>query len=199
MIKQGLLEPTLTELANLQISLDKQGGPTWNGELYEQILEIQDAILKSFGLPFSLNYEKLIRFQTSPPTATELEDRLSRLHSAATRYLLSNVKSDLQILHEAQENQGGPMYVLPELKIKIHAYTIFVFNKILLKRKDSVENVLSDLRFCNQSEILNALGQIHFGTTDHPNETVEFLENAGVKYLEQFIIHNSNLLNDDDY
>lgn len=91
------------------------------------------------------------------------------------------------------------MHVLPELKITTHTYTIFVYNKILLKQKDSVENILHDLKFSNHPDILNALGQIQFGTTEQDHDRVKFLEFIGVKYLQQFIMHNSNLLSDDDY
>ncbi len=198
MIINGFLKPTLTELAKLQIDLDKEGGPSENGQLFEQILKVQEGILQQFGLPTNPDYSKLICFK-SIPTSTELKERIIQLHSAATNYLLSDAKSELQDLRDAQENQSDPMHVLPELKISTHTYTIFVFNKILLKRKDSVENILHDLKFCNQPQILNALGQIQFGTTDHDPEVVEFLETAGVKYLQQFIIDNSNLLSDDDY
>jgi hypothetical protein len=198
MTKQDFLEPALTSLAKLQIDLDKKGGPSEDGELFEKVLSVQDGILKSFGLPISPNYEELVWFK-SVPTTNELKERVSRLYSAATRYLLSDAKSDIQILREAQENQSDPFYVLPELKITTHTYTIFVFNKILLKGKDSVENVLHDLRFCNQPEILDALGQIHFGRIDNDHEIDELLEAVGVKYLQQFIIYNSNLLDDDAY
>ena len=110
------------------------------------------------------------------------------------------MKSELQILRDAQQTKQDPMYVLPELKITTHTYTIFVYDKILLKQKDRVENILHDLKFSNHPDILNALGQIQFGTTEQDHEIVfEFLEFIGVKYLQQFIIHNSNLLSDDDY
>ncbi len=121
MIKHDLLEPALTGLAKLQVDLDSQGGPSENGELFEQILEVQAGILKSFGLPGSPDYEKLVWFN-SIPTAFELKERVSRLYSAATKYLLSNAKSELQILREAQENQSDPMHVLPELTITTHTY-----------------------------------------------------------------------------
>jgi len=198
MAKHDFLEKTLIKLAKLQIHLNQKGGPSEDGQLFEQILSLQEDILKSFGLPISPNYEKLVWFKTVP-TSNEIKERINQLHLAATEYLLSDAKSELQILREAQQSQSDTMYVLPELKITQHAYTKFVFDKILLKGKDSVENVLNDLRFCNQPEILNALGKIHYGTTEHDHEIVAFLDTVGVKYLQQFIIHNSNLLDDDIY
>jgi hypothetical protein len=198
MTKHDFLKLTLTRLAKLQIHSNKQGGPSENGQLFEQILEIQDRILKSFGLPCSPDHAKLLRFN-SDPTELELKKKINQLCDAATNYLLRNAKSDFEVLLEAQENQRDPMYVLPELKIETHVYTIFVINKILLTGKDSIGNILQDLRFCNQPEILNALGKIYFGTTGHDHELIGFLENIGVRYLQQFIMHNSDLLTNDDY
>lgn len=193
-----MLESTLTNLAELQIQLNKEGGPEVNGLLFEQILGYQNIILKRFGLPIRPDYEKMVYFNVMP-TLSELNERIAQLQLAATEYLLAHAKTDIQILREAQEAQSDPMYVLPEIKVSTHTYTIFVYNMILLKGKDSVENVLLDLRICNRPDILNALGQIQYGNIDIDREITEFLESAGVKYLNQFIIHNSDLLSDDDY
>jgi len=198
MTQNDFLQPALAGLANLQIILEEKGGPSADGQLFEQILGIQDNILKKFGLPISPDNEELLWFK-SVPTDNEVGHRIDQLHSAATKYLLNNAKSDLQILRDAQQTKQDPMYVLPELKISTHNYTIFVYDKILLKQKDSVENILHDLKFANHPDILNALGQIQFGTTEQDPAIVYFLNSIGVKYIEQFLIHNSNLLSDDDY
>ncbi len=83
------LKNALTELANLQIVLDKKGGPSEDGQLFEQILAKQDRILKAFGLPISPNNEKLLWFDNLP-TNFEIENRIKQLHKTATDYLLSN-------------------------------------------------------------------------------------------------------------
>jgi len=199
MTQHDFLKPALTGLAKLQIALNKKGGPSEDGKLFEQILSLQDGILKNFGLPTSPDNEKLIWF-SQLPTDVEVSERAKQLHKTATTYLLSNAKPELQTLREAQEQQQDPMYVLPELQITTHTYTLFVYDKIFLKGKDKLENILHELKFVsNFPDILDAIGRIEQGTLDNEHEVAEFLEKIGVRYLQQFYIHNSNLLSDDDY
>lgn len=196
MTQHNFLVPALTGLAKLQIHLDKKGGPSEDGQLFEQILEIQNGILKGFGLPISPDNEKLIWF-SQLPTDDEVNERVKKLHKTATTYLLSNAKPELQTLREAQEQQQDPFIVLPELKLKTHSYTLFVYNKILLKRKDTLENILHDLKFTTHyPEVLDALERLEQKSLDNEAEVANALEKIGVKYLQEFIIHNSNLLDD---
>ncbi len=199
MTQHEFLKPALTGLAKLQIALDKKGGPSEDGQLFEQILSLQDGILKSFGLPASPDNEKLIWF-SQLPTDEEVNGRVMQLHKTATKYLLSNPTSELQTLREAQNLQENAFAVLPELKIPTHTYTLFVYHKILLQRKDTIENILHELKFVsNFPDILDAIGKIEQGTLDNEPEVAAVLEKIGVRYLQQFYMHNSNLLSDDDY
>ncbi|MBK6836087.1 MAG: hypothetical protein IPG89_18175 [Bacteroidetes bacterium] len=94
MTNHDSIKPALTELAKLQIALNKKGGPSEDGQLFEQILSLQDSILKSFGIPTSPSNEKLIWF-SQLPTDYEVSERVKQLHTTATAYLLSNAKSEL--------------------------------------------------------------------------------------------------------
>jgi len=161
-------------------------------------LELQDGILKSFGLPATPDNEKLLYFKTLP-TDTEVYERIKLLHQTATKYLLSNAKPELQTLRDAQELKQNAFVILPELKISTHTYTIFVYEKILLKGKDKPENILHELKFVNHPDILDALGRLGLGTLENEPTIVSILKAVGVKYIDQFIMHNSNLFSDDDY
>jgi hypothetical protein len=198
MKQYDFLNIAILGLANLQVILEKKGGSEEDGSLFEEISLFEASILSKFGLPFSTIYQQILWFKTVP-NEIEIEERIEQLHKAASQYLLSDVKSEPQILKEAQIHQQDPFIVLPELNIKTTVYSIFVYEKILLKNKDSVENVLKDLKFTNQRIILDALGKIQENTIDQDEEAVEFLESIGVRYLNQFLIHNSNLLDDDCY
>lgn len=184
MSKDQHFESALKELAELQNRLMLQDGTNANSQLFEQVLEIQGVILGRFGLPGSPVYEEILWFNNIP-AAPELKKRVDRLRSAATTYLLSNAKSDLQTLREAQENKSNAMEVLPELKIPTHIYMLFVFNHILLEKKDTVENVLWALRHSNRPQILNALTRAHCNKKNADLSSPEF---AGVKYLKEFLI-----------
>ena len=198
-MNDDFLKPALTALAKLQTALEEKGGPSEDGELFEQILSIQDEILRKCGLPINPDNENQIWF-SQLPTNYDVKNRVKQLYKSATEYLLSDAETDKQILRDAQEKQQDVMYVLPELKVKTHSYTIFVFNKILLKRKDNLENILHELKFTSTYPvILDAIGRIEQGTIENEPEMTMFLENIGVRYLQQFFIHNSNVLTDDDY
>ncbi len=183
------LKHALTGLAKLQIALREKGGPTQDGEMFELILNLQSGILESLGLPESPDNEKLIFFRTIP-TDEEVKSKIEQLHHFASKFLLSDAKPDLQILRDAQEFKHDPFSVLPELNIATHTYTIFVFNNILLKKVDSVENILHEFRFVNQNELLDMIGNLAMNNYKNPVEVIEKLKSSGVKYIDQFVIYN---------
>ncbi len=181
-----LLKPALTALAKLQANLELHGGPEKDGPLFEKIFELIDGILRSFGLPGTSANEKLLWFN-GIPTDFEVEERMKQLHKKATEYLLSKPKSELQILREAQEYKTDPFMVLPELKISTHLYTCFVYNNMLLKKRDSIENILDELKFVNRNGYLGTLGRIGFSKDKDHSQLVEYLDRKGVRYIHQFI------------
>lgn len=198
MINQDTLIVELLSLADLQIRLNDKGGPSSDGELFEQVLENQDEILNHFGLPAIPENGKLLWFDKIP-SQEELLERITELHNRASTYLLSDTKSELQILRDAQEFGHEAMVVLPELKITTHLYTIFVFNEVLLNNEDTVENVLNELKIANRAENLDALGRLIVEDDEQVlGELFEFLEDNGLLYLDKFIIANFIEDNDED-
>ena len=114
------------------------------------------------------------------------------MHETATKYLSSNAKPELETLREAQKTQKSAFSVLPVLKVSTHVYTIFVYEHILLKRKDTLENILHELNFANRPEILQALGLINQGTLGNQTEVVEALRSMGLKYIDAFFNSSEN-------
>lgn len=189
---------SLKRLAELQISLKEKGGPAEDGRLFEHVLDLQDEILNHFGLPPTSENEEILWFSSHPSDA-ELQDRVKHLTTMATDYLSNNAISDLQLLRDAQQTKQDPMYVLPELKVTTHTYTVFVYNKMLLSQKDSVENILKELRLVGQSDMLNTLGLLGQGMLEDQVEAVAQLKVRGIRYIDQFIIDSSNSGSDDNY
>lgn len=191
-------KPAIKELARLQMILKGKGGPIGDGPLFEQILKQQECLLKRFGLPISPEYEKYISF-TAIPTETEIERKILSLYASAYAYLLSPPGTDIKYLQEAQETNEDPFRLMGELKVITHVYTIFVYEKILLQKRDTLENILQELRLVNDTEILQALGNIKFDNVEEPHELIQSLKEKGVRYLDYFLIEKADLLNDDDY
>ena len=176
----------IAKLAKLQIKLQEKGGPTEDGDLFEEILEIESEILISFGLPEDSIYNNIIFFEVLP-SELEILDIISNLHEAAKEYLLDDPLSDIQVLKNAQEHNHDVSTVLAELKIKNHLYTHFVFNEILIKRKDTLENILYELKLTKNPEILNELGYIGMIDDEDSNYRIQILKDVGIKYVDLYI------------
>ena len=187
MNKQEQIKNALTELAKLQIALDKKGGHSEDGQLFEEILTLQDGILRNFGLPPTQENTKLLWFNLSVPTHLEVEERVRQLHKTAKEYLLSPAKPEIQILKDAQENKASAFSTLPELGITTHSYTLFIYEKILLGKRDKIENVLEELRRVNQPRMLAILGHLSEGNMEKPHEVIEVLKHLGLKYIDDFV------------
>jgi hypothetical protein len=188
------------ELALLQIELEERGGPSEDAELYDLIIFRERILLKSFGLPDSIDFLKLISFENVPGD-NELNIRLREIKEAATQYLLTDAKSEVCILANAKAQKLDPFSVLPELNIKVHIYTIFIYDKILLHEKDSIENIWHELQLTRDPEVLvytGKLGLKKYEFEEHMDYK-KLLENKGLKYLDHFINTQELFLSDTDY
>lgn len=186
------LHHVLRELSNLQLALNKVGGPTKNGELFEEILQIQESVLSKFGLPTNHPAcESYLYFET-PPTDTEISNRIKLLHEIAVDYLSAEPLSDIKILQIAKRDYRIALNVLAELSLPTHSYTIFVYEDILLEDKDTVENVLHELKFVSKLGVLGTLGQLEQGAIKNEDETIDLLEINGLKYIRQFVFNYKN-------
>jgi hypothetical protein len=200
MTQYELWKTVLTELGLLQFELEEKGGPSDDPILFEYINKQRAKLLKSFGLPDSIDYIKITNFENLP-NDQEIDNRIKQLKEAATAYLLADAKSELKILENAKINKLNPFNVLPELNIKTHIYTIFIYDKILLPEKDSVENIWRELQLTRDPQVLDYTGKIGLKEYDfEPHVDYEkLLQPKGLKYLQEFINSQSELLSDDDY
>lgn len=200
MTRDDIWKQSLLELALLQIKLEENGGPTTDGDLFDDIINCEKLLLKSFGLPDKLDFLKIISFENVPGD-NELNIRLDQLKNAATNYLLTDAKSEVRILENAKANQLDPFNVLPELDIKVHIYTIFIYDYILLRGKDSIENIWNELLLTRDPEVLEYTGRLGLKEYDFEQHTdyKKLLEKKGLKYLDHFIDTQEHLLSDDDY
>ena len=188
MEEKSKLKNTIRSLAKIQLHIDSNGGPEENGELFEEYFYIRAKILASFGLPDSNKYGEIL-FVKTQPTDNDIENIINKLKQAASDYLLSPAKTDVQILEEAVELKLDPEQVLPEFGITSHLYTLFVYKEILLTKRDEPLAVLEALRLANDKKTLNLLGIValakNFG--EEEKKMLEYLNTKGVKYLDLYI------------
>jgi hypothetical protein len=187
------VKQTLLKLAKLNIDIKKRGGPEKNGLLFEKMMNLEDELLHSFGLPLNVDYAELIRF-SSIPGEEELYQTIALLHELAQDYLLGEVKTGLEILTQAQKYKEDGIFVLPELKVQLSLYTMFVYDEILMKHKDSIDHVWEELKLCKDEKISSLIANLSDPNTDEVAFLSIMLEAHGLRYVKQFINEKKNLL-----
>lgn len=206
------LEPTLIGLAWLSVELHRLGKINEKNEemieressLVGSIFEIEDFIIEKFGLPNTPRNCEPLHFKALP-TDKEIENRIKQLHEFSNEYLLSKPQSDIKILRKAQ-NFPNPyipankqaFYILPEIKVKTHVYTNFVFEEILLKKQDTVENIADDFSICRDNpDILGKIGGLFYSYQNKEktnlfellnSDEVGEIEDMGIKYIQKYIM-----------
>jgi hypothetical protein len=200
MTQHDIWKTSIKELAHHQVLLTGNGGPTEDPDLYEEIIMREIRLLKSFGLPDTQEFVRIITFEDIPNEATIME-KINALKNAATTYLLTDAKSELKTLQNAKALRLSPFNVLPAINIRTHIYTIFVYDKILLAGKDSIENVWVELKITRDPQVLEYTGKLGIKSYDFEKniDFVKLLEHKGLKYLHQFINAQTALLSDENY
>lgn len=194
----SIIQSALNELGLLQVELTILGGPSEAGNLFEELMGRKEELLRKFGLPASASNMAILEFEDLP-TDFELSTKINELHQRAAYYFNKKTKTDIQLLQEARDMSLDAIEVLPELKISTHIYTHFVFNRILLKNRDSIKNILRELNYVNEPEILDALGRLAFCEGEEAAKASVFLDNFRIKYIQPFLYSLSPVLSDDDY
>jgi hypothetical protein len=194
----SIIHSDLILLAARQMELSILGGPSIAENLFEETLNLKENILVKFCLPACASYLNLLEFEDFP-TEFELCHKINNLHDLAAKYYLKKTKTDIQLLQEAQVLGFDAMDVLPELNISTHIYTRFVYEKVLLKNRDSLKNILRELNYVNEPEILDALGRLAFCEGEEAAMASVFLDNFRIKYIQPFIYSLSTVISEDDY
>ena len=187
------IKAALIELAKLNNTLTKKGGPEKNGHLFEKVMNLEEEILDAFGLPRNAQNAQIIKLD-KPLIDVEMNRLIALLHKMAADYLLSDVKTPNEILEKAQQNKEDAILVLPELKVQLSLYSLFVYDEILIKQKESIEHVWDELKLCKDEKIRSLIADLSDPNIDEVALLSIVLEANGLRYVKQFINEKKNLL-----
>jgi hypothetical protein len=187
------LHKSIAELARMDVDLEKKGGPSKAGKLFEHILEKEQELLDKLGLPNTPYYQGLLHFD-SIPWDKEIDDLINLLYREIENQ--KNKKSDIELLIDAKKTNRDPMFILPQLGIATHVYTLFVYNNILMYGQDEPENILSEFKLVNNVELLEITGEMKYSTDwlENAEEKIASLEEKGLKYIRQYALDMINYL-----
>lgn len=187
MLNKEIVKSKIILLSEKSLLLEKLGGPENNSELFEEIFSIEDDILKSFGLPENSKFAQILK-RNNIPSNHELEEMISILENIASEYLLAPTETSISVLTKAKDLKLDPFGVLPELKIITHIYSIFVYEEILLKERDTPENVLKELELFNTDDSILFVNKLIESFRITGEQNFEKQNISELKYINQFIL-----------
>jgi hypothetical protein len=188
-MNEAELRKSIAELAQMDVDLEKKGGPSKAGKLFERILEKEEELLEKLDLPNTPYYQGLLRFD-SIPWDKEIDDLINLLYREIENQKSKEKKSDIDLLLEAKKSNRDPMFILPQLGIQTHVYTLFVYNNILMYGQDEPENILAELKLVNNHDLLEITGKMDCSPDwlKNAEEQIAFLEGKGLKYIRHYAL-----------
>lgn len=172
-------------------TLEKKPRKTGGKSAGNRVEEMESDILSQFGLPVSKRFVQILHdFVHQSVVNEQLLDFVSRkLRTAARRYLLSPVVSDLEQLSQAKDLKKSPYDVLPELGFPTHDYAIFLTGELLYRRNMPVQEILEELKHVQQHngwEDLQVLSKVNNYSS---HELYGKLKKSNVRFVDDFIQH----------
>jgi hypothetical protein len=101
---------------------------------------------------------------------------------------LAPTETSISVLTKAKDLKLDPFGVLPELKIITHIYSIFVYEEILLKERDTSENVLKELELFNTDDSILFVNKLIESFRIAGEQNFEKQNISELKYINQFIL-----------
>ena len=194
-MNESELRESIKELTRMDVELKKKGGPSKANKLFERILVKEEELLEKLELPKTPYYHGLLQFD-SIPWDKEIDDLINLLYREIESQKNKNKESALELLTNARESNRDPMFILPQLGIATHVYTLFVYNKILMYNQDEPENILSELKLANTTELLEITGKMAFSSDwlENAEKKITSFEKKGLKYIRQYALDIINHL-----
>ncbi|HPX58945.1 MAG TPA: hypothetical protein PLL02_00775 [Bacteroidales bacterium] len=175
-------------LLNTELSLE--GGPTNNGEKFVEKVEIEKEILSYFGLPLSSKYIKLIwnTFEVMENVNEAIPILLEELKEKAQEFELNKKKSMATKLQEGADNQIEAFDLFPDLQIDLNLYTLFIYNEMLVKKKEPIEKIIQELEKAKGKECLTDIYQLsQLSKNYEESDFYQSLKKRKLIYLDNFV------------
>lgn len=166
------------------------GGPTEDGEKYIQKVKAEKEILSYFGLPLSSKYIKLIWsiFDVTEDINEAIAILLEELKEKSLEFEAAKEKTMSVKLLEGVKKQTEAFDLFPEIQIDLNLYTLFIYNEILIKKKQSIDLVIQEFEKIKGKECLSNIYQLSQLSKNY-EESIYYksLKSKELKYLDDFV------------
>lgn len=164
-------------------------------ELLEESVTLSERILRKFHLPNANSYIDILPWEgVYQYSENEIHQLISRLEAESKLYFEEVVKPDLHHLKESSILGYKAIDVLTEMGLPSHIYLEFIYNRILCRSLDSVENVLLELKKTGaDAYTLKNIALAGWSTGEAREKILKRLEKFEVLYLEEFLDYQDAL------
>ncbi len=171
-MEKAALTKALERFHEKSVDLDRRGGPEEDGELFEEVLELMDDILESFGLAATEDNQRLLESLAADKLAPpELIITLFQKKAEAEPNI-----SPLERFAAGVMNGESPYNVLPAMGFVTHIYTLYLY-ELARKHPQALVEIYNELYRANP--YLDEIGRLAV--------QVARLEEDGLRFLREFL------------
>lgn len=155
------------------------------------VLEMESDILLQFGLPASKRFVQILHdFVSHSQVNDHLIDYVSKkLRTAASKYLLSPVVSDIDQLDHAKSQKRSPYDLLPELGYPVNDYTVFLTGELLYRRNTPAADILEELKKAQHADVWEDVLLLSRIINYSTHELYNRLKKEDLRFIDDFIQH----------
>jgi len=115
-----LIIKMMTDYVLMRDLLEKKGGPEKNGKLFERVFNLEDEILKKFGLPSIHEYSEVL-WNLKINSESDIEKAITLLAKKAKTYLSKPVVNLITLINNAKAQKIEAYDFLKEIGISAYA------------------------------------------------------------------------------
>ncbi|UPK68274.1 hypothetical protein [Chitinophaga filiformis] len=155
------------------------------------VLDMENDILLQFGLPASKRFVQILHdFVSQREVNDHLIDHVSKkLRTAARKYLLAPVVSDMEQLDQAKEQKKSPYDLLPELGYPVNDYSVFLVGELLYRRNLAATDVLDEIKKVQYADVWDDVLLLSRIVNYNTHELYHRLKGHDLRFIDDFAQH----------
>jgi len=156
------------------------------------VLDMENDILLQYGLPASKRFVQILHdFVSQREVNDHLLDYVSKkLKTAARKYLLAPVVSDMEQLDQAKEQKKSPYDLLPELGYPVNDYSVFLIGELLYRRNVDGGDVLEEIKKVQYADVWEDMLLLSRIVNYNTHELYHRMKEHDLRFIDDFVQHS---------
>lgn len=165
-----------------------------NFSIYDETYQItlyrqEQKIVQAFKLPDKIKIYLFLYNRARVLITDELKvDKLYyELSLIAEEHNTPKLLSDKLIIQNATNNEIDPFDFLPDLSVSANSYTLFIYNEILLKKREPEEVICQEFQLLKKLDCLTDIYLLCFDSNYPENPIFHELKASGLQFLTDYL------------